>query len=166
MMYRKGNSWGEPIHLGEEVNTKDADWFPTVSNKGMLVFSTGPGRKSNIVYSTQKNGIYQKPIAFDENVNSEAYDYDPLIAPDESFLIFSSRREGGFGGPDLYICFKKEDGGWTKAKNMGETINSDTGDYAPTLTPDGKYFFFTSNKAGTSDIYWVSSKVIDNLRKK
>lgn len=166
MRHRKGDDWEAPIHLGEEVNTKDADWFPTVSNNGLLVFSTGPGRKSNIVYSIQKNGVYQKPIAFSENVNSEAYDYDPLIAPDESYLIFSSRREGGFGGPDLYICFKQEDGTWTKAKNMGETINSKTGDYAPSLSPDGKYFFFTSNVAGVSDIYWVSSKVIEKLREK
>jgi hypothetical protein len=165
MMHRKGNSWGEPVHLGIEVNTKDADWFPTVSNKGTLVFSPSSGRESSIVYSIQKNGVYQKPIAFGKNVNSEkAYNYDPLIAPDESFLIFSSRREGGLGGPDLYICFKKDDGTWTEAKNMGDTINSKTADYAPSLSPDGKYFFFTSNIAGGSDIYWVSSKVIDNLR--
>lgn len=165
MMERKGNSWGKPIHLGNEVNSPKNDWFPTVSNKGTLVFSPSIRREGIIVYSTLKGGVYQKPIPFGENINSpESYNYDPLIAPDESFLIFASRREGNLGGADLYISFKKEDGTWTQAKNMGDTINTKTTDYAASLSPDGKYFFYTSNVKGSSDIYWVSSKVIENLR--
>jgi hypothetical protein len=164
VMNRKGNGWGKPIHLGNELNTSGNEWFPTVSKKGMLVFSINEGRKSTIYYSNWVNGKYQKPIAFDDKINSGGYDYDPLIAPDESFLIFASGRKGGFGANDLYISFKKEDGTWTQAKNMGDTINSKTTEYAPSLSPDGKYFFFTSNVEGSSDIYWVSSKVIENLK--
>lgn len=165
MMKRKGNSWGKPIHLGDEVNSPKNDWFPTVSNKGTLVFSPSIGRDGKIVYSTMKDGVYQKPIPFGENINSpKSYNYDPLIAPDESFLIFASRREGNLGGADLYISFKKKDGTWTKAKNMGDVINTKTTDYAASLSPDGKYFFYTSNVAGSSDLYWVSSQVIENLR--
>ena len=165
MMERKGNSWGKPVHLGNEVNSPKNDWFPTVSNKGMLVFSPSIGRDGKIVYSTMKNGVYQKPIPFGEEINApKSYNYDPLIAPDESFLIFASRREGNLGGADLYISFKKDDGTWTQAKNMGDTINSKTTDYAASLSPDGKYLFFTSNSLGSSDIYWVSSKVIENLK--
>ena len=81
-------------------------------------------------------------------------------------MIFASGRSGGFGANDLYISFKKEDGSWTPAKNMGEKINSKTTDYAPSLSPDGKFFFFTSNVEGSSDLYWVSSQVIENLRTK
>jgi len=166
MMERNGDSWGKPIHLGNEVNSPKNDWFPTVSNKGTLVFSPSIGRDGKIVYSTLKDGVYQKPIPFGENINSpESYNYDPLIAPDESFLIFASRREGNLGGADLYISFKKKDGTWTKAKNMGEGINTKTTDYAASLSPDGKYFFYTSNVAGSSDIYWVSSEIIENLKR-
>lgn len=165
MMERKGNSWGKPIHLGNEVNSPKNDWFPTVSNKGTLVFSPSIGREGKIVYSTMKDGVYQKPIPFGENINSpKSYNYDPLIAPDESYLIFASRREGNIGGADLYISFKQEDGTWSKAKNMGDVINTKTTDYAASLSPDGKYFFYTSNVEGSSDIYWVSSKVIDRLK--
>lgn len=165
MMERKGNSWGKPVHLGNEVNSPKNDWFPTVSNNGMLVFSPSIGREGKIVYSVLKDGVYQKPIHFGENINSpKSYNYDPLIAPDENFLIFASRREGNLGGADLYISFKKEDGTWTVAKNMGDTINTKTTDYAASLSPDGKYFFYTSNSLGSSDIYWVSSQIIENLR--
>ena len=165
MMERKGNSWGKPVHLGNEVNSPKNDWFPTVSNKGLLVFSPSIGRDGKIVYSTLKDGVYQKPIPFGENINApKSYNYDPLIAPDESFLIFASRREGNIGAADLYISFKKEDGTWTPAKNMGDTINTKTTDYAASLSPDGKFLFFTSNSKGSSDIYWVSSQVIENLK--
>ena len=165
MMERKGKSWGKPIHLGNEVNSPKNDWFPTVSNNGLLVFSPSIGRDGKIVHSTMKNGVYQKPIPFGENINApESYNYDPLIAPDESFLIFASRREGNIGAADLYISIKKEDGTWTQAKNMGDVINTKTTDYAASLSPDGKYFFYTSNVNGSSDIYWVSAQVIENLR--
>lgn len=167
MMERKGNAWGKPVHLGNEVNSPKNDWFPTVSNKGMLVFSPSIGRDGKIVYSTLKDGVYQKPIPFGENINApKSYNYDPLIAPDESFLIFASRREGNIGGADLYISFKKEDETWTPAKNMGDVINTKTTDYAASLSPDGKYFFFTSNSLGSSDIYWVSSQIIEELKTK
>ena len=69
-------------------------------------------------------------------------------------------------GQVISVHFKKEDGTWTVAKNMGDTINTKTTDYAASLSPDGKYFFYTSNSKGSSDIYWVSSKIIENLRKK
>lgn len=160
MVKREGKKWGKPIHLGKEVNTPHADWFPTLSKKGTLFFSTGPGRKSNICYSVMKNGIYQKAVPLSDSVNSPYYDYDPLIAPDESFVIFSSRRPKGFGSSDLYVSFKKTDGTWTKAKNMGKAINTKRGEYAPALSPDGQYFFFTRGL----DIYWVSAEVIKKLK--
>ena len=49
---------------------------------------------------------------------------------------------------------------------MGETINSKTADEAVSLSPDGNYLFFTGNVEGSSDIYWVRSQVIENLRPK
>jgi len=160
MVKRRGKKWSKPIHLGNEVNTQYQDWFPTVSDKGLLVFSNGPRGKSKIYYSTLKNGQYQQGIAFSDSVNSSYQDYDPLIAPDESYVIFASRRPGGQGGADLYVSFKKEDGTWTKAKNMGKAINTRGGEFAPALSHDGKYFFYTS----AGDIYWVSSKVIQHLK--
>jgi ankyrin repeat protein/Tol biopolymer transport system component len=166
MMKRIGDSWGKPIHLGNELNSQGNEWFPTVSKKGTLVFSVNVGRKSTIYYSKWKDGAYQQPMAFDENINSGGYDYDPMIAPDESYLIFASGREGGFGANDLYISFKRKDGSWTPAKNMGEKINSKTTEYAASLSPDGNYLFFTSNIAGSSDLYWVSSQIIEELRPK
>jgi hypothetical protein len=70
------------------------------------------------------------------------------------------------GKGDLYISFKKGDGSWTTLKNMGKRINSEYTDYCPMLSPDGKYFFFTSTRTGHGDIYWVSVKIIEALKPK
>jgi hypothetical protein len=90
----------------------------------------------------------------------------------------------------LYICFKNKEGGWSKAKNMGDKINSYYKDMAPIATSDGKYLFFSSNRRkvlnmadknlkyqnivdalnspqnGSQDVYWVDAKIIDKLRQK
>lgn len=48
--------------------------------------------------------------------------------------------------------------------NMGENINSSYAEYIPYVSPDQKYFFFTSNKSGNREIYWVDAKFIQELK--
>ena len=162
MLERDGDGWGSPIHLGMEVNTDGNDWFPTISDNGTLYFYTHKDRSGNILYAESENGKYQKGRLIEGVGNGEFYNYDPLIAPDESYLIFSSRgRPDGLGGSDLYVSFKDDQGNWTAPKNMGEGVNSEEGEYAPLLTPDGNYLFFAR---GYGDIYWVDAKLIENLK--
>jgi hypothetical protein len=47
---------------------------------------------------------------------------------------------------------------------MGPEINSDSADFTPMLTPDGKYLFLTSDRAGASDLYWIDARIIEELR--
>jgi len=161
MVKRVGKKWSKPIHLGNTVNNPDDDdWFPTISNKGTLFYSTGPNRSGNIVYTELKNGSYQKPMDLGNMVNSQYKDYDPIVSPDESFVLFSSNRSGGFGSVDLYVSFKDKNGLWTKAKNMGKNINTKDIEFAPRLSHDGKYLFFNRGR----NIFWVSAEVIHKLR--
>ena len=96
-------------------------------------------------------------------INTEHDEYDLFIAPDESYLIFSSDRPGGFGNVDLYISYKKGDGTWTEPKNMGRNINSG-GAVFPSVTDDGRFLFFQSRRGGNGDIYWVDAKIIEELK--
>ena len=81
-------------------------------------------------------------------------------------MIFSSDKPGGYGRSDLYISHKKTDGSWSEPMNMGETVNSEFSEYGATITPDGKYLFFTSNRNGSEDIFWISTKIIEELSSK
>ena len=107
-------------------------------------------------------------------LNSSSPDHCPFVAPDESYLIFSSFR-GGLGRSDLFISFRKQDGSWSKPKNMGPEINSPYKDEYPFVTPDGKYLFFNSNRPsalnsrpipdGPGSIYWVRAGIIEKMLK-
>ena len=163
VLEREGRDWSSPKHLGDQLNTAENDWFPSFSNRGTLYYAK-IGASNDIYYSTFENGQWQEGIAMGDSINCDFIDYDPFIAPDESYLIFASGRPGGFGNADLYISFKKEDGSWSEAKNMGESINSASIDLAPSLSPDGKFLFFSSGRGDSVDLYWIDAQIIDSLR--
>lgn len=106
---------------------------------------------------------YQRATDPGGGVNTESREGHPFIAPDESCIIFDSRRPGGKGKSDLYICFRDDNGNWGRAFNF-ELLNTADSDWFPTVSPDGKYLFFTRNITGKGDIYWVDAKVIENLK--
>lgn len=54
-------------------------------------------------------------------------------------------RPDARGGFDLYISYNRN-GAWTKPSNLGDRINSKGNEYSPTISRDGKYFFWTSTR--------------------
>lgn len=166
---RVGNSWGEPKNLGSPVNDGEMSVYPTITRDGTLYFqSRRPGGFGgrDVYRSRYVNGTYQEPENLGNAINSQYNEGDVFIAPDESFLIVCIEHPDSYGEGDLYISFRKEDGSWTKAKNMGKTINSSAYEYCPMLSPDGKYLFFTSKQTGNGDIYWVDAKIIEIIKTK
>jgi len=161
--------WSEPRNIGEPVNSTKNENYPTKTKNGTLYFQSNGHSGSgglDIFRSEYTNGKHSEPENLGSNINSEYNDFDAFIARDESYLIFSSsNRPGGFGSGDLYIGFKNRDGSWTKAQNMGSTINSSEIEYCPQISPDGKYFFFTSGRSGNGDIYWVDGGFIEKLKR-
>ena len=81
-------------------------------------------------------------------------------------MVYCSTMPGSFGEDDIYVTFKQSDGSWSKPVNMGDKINSEKAENRPYVSPDGKYFFYTSTKRGNRDIYWVDVKIIEELRPK
>jgi Tol biopolymer transport system component len=188
---RKGDSWSEPRCLDFPVNTDGPEGHPTVSRNGTLYFHHRPeGEKAEwaIYSSLLLNGKYTKPKKISKAVNWSGDDYDPFIAPDESYLIFCSAGQlAGKQITNFYVSFRKKDGTWCKAINMGEKIKKRGS--CPAVSPDGKYFFFNSyqprNKEysevpltykqkiklldtskSTGGVYWVDAGIIKQLKPK
>lgn len=138
-----------------------------------------PKVQYNICRSKYVNGKFTKPELLNRRINSKYQDYTPFVAPDESYLIFSSvNRPDGYGSGDLYISFKDSNNEWSMPINMGKDINTKYNERFPSVSADGKYLFFISNikkkeNVGNlsvpqnryCDVYWVSTEKIDNLKK-
>lgn len=189
MVKKTGAGWSSPTNLGPDINTESQEYYPSVSKSGTLYFSSNRdgGKGSGDIYRSKLvDGKYSKPENLGDAINSKYFEGDPYIAPDESFLIFVSyNRPEGLGDGDLYISFN-QNGAWTPAKNLGAPVNSSALDFCPNMSPDGKYFFFTSERGfadqplskpltyeqflkqihspgnGLGDIYRIDARVVTN----
>jgi hypothetical protein len=163
---KSGNNWLSPNKLDTAINTSAHEYYASVSNDCTLYFSRIDADYAHIYESKFENGqyLYVKRLPSPINLNS-CNNYHPFISPNGDYIIFNSNRTGGFGGVDLYICFKKDNGDWGEAVNLGSEVNSAFFDLCPVLSPDGKYIFFTRYNNNEGDIYWVSSSIIDRLKK-
>jgi ankyrin repeat protein len=167
LVTRSADGWSTPAWLGPIVNSDAADYYPTLTRMGTLYFSSNRrgGLGENDIYRARRVGDqWTPPENLGRRINTESREYDPFIAPDESYLIIASERPGGLGAADLYLSFREAGGAWGDPKNMGTAVNSSAAEYTPMLSPDGKYLFFTSSRQGQDDIFWIDARVIETFR--
>lgn len=148
-MEKVGSDWGPPQNVGAPINSPGQEWYPTIAQDGTMYFgSDRPGGKgrTDIYRSRLVDGKYTEPENLGESINTQFEEFEPYISPDQRYLIFMTQRPDGRGGSDLYISYQRE-GAWTKATNMGDKINSSGSEYSPIVTPDGKYFFWSSTRS-------------------
>ncbi len=148
---RTPSGWREPEPLDSIINTRNDEFYPSLSKNGNIYFTgtreNGIGRE-DIFVSRLVAGKYQLPEPLDSIINTPLFEFNAYISPDEHLLIFSSfGRKDGFGGGDLYMSQKDENGRWTTAVNLGENINSDKLDFCPYIDFPRGNFYFTSEKA-------------------
>lgn len=161
---RKENGWSKPLNSGPAINTDMNEYYMSFTADGTMYFSSN-GKSSNdndynIHFSKFLNGQFQASQQLSESVNSEYYEADVFVSPDEKYIIYCGERPDGMGKGDLYISVKDEKGQWQKSRNMGKAINTDKYEFCPFVTSDGKYLFFSRD----GEIYWVSTEVIKPLK--
>jgi len=156
MVEKINNGWGEPKNLENPINSPGNEWYPTIAANGTMYFGSdregGKGR-TDIYRSRLVNGKYAEPENLGDTINTQFNEFEALVSPDESFLILmAGGRPESKGGFDLYISYNRN-GAWTKPLNLGEQINSSANEYSPTISPDGKYFFWTSAQSSTDSAF-------------
>jgi hypothetical protein len=139
--------WGNPNFFRFDA------MYVTATREGNLYF-TGFDKAGDIFRMGYSAGKYQEAENVGVPINTEKNELHPLIAPDESWVIYDPWDESY--GP--YISFRLSDGSWTNPMRMDEKLQMNG--YAFLISPDSKYLFFSSE----GDIYWVDAKIIEELK--
>ncbi len=157
---RADTGWSSPRWMGKDFT---GCFYPSFTNHGLMIFTDN----NNDLFSAElKDGRFSDIQKFGDSVNTPQAEFNACIAPDGSYMIMTSYGWGeGYGSDDLYVTFRKKDGSWTTPENMGPGINTFAKEYCPSVSRDGKFLFFSSSRYGTEDIFWVSTKIIDEMKK-
>lgn len=187
---KTNDKWAKPQNLGLPVNTNSKEFFPSVTYNGTIYYThLDTITNEEFIYRSQLvNGAYQQPEKLGPNVNIGRARYNAFVAADESYIIVPAiGMPDSFGGTDYYITFRDSLDNWSLPINMGAKINSSNPrEWSASISSDGKYLFFMSARMnnntidelsyktlqdfhnspqnGNTDIYWISSTVIDELR--
>lgn len=141
---RTTRGWGTPRRLPDVVNPNTSVFSPSIAGDGSLYFMQPDGPKSRFhLYRAQfAAGSYQTPVRVSFSAAPDTGDFDPAVAPDESFLVFSSARSGG----GLFITFR-QDTGWTAAVSLGPDINQPgSNNIEARLSPDHRTLYYSSTR--------------------
>ena len=147
--------WGTPEYFAplmmyvSETNNKDL-YYTDLAMGGYIAVKKWNGSSYDSAEKLSSNINY---------VNSPAH---PHIAPDGSYLLYDGEANNGYR--DLYVSFKNEDNTWARGIYLEGGINTTNDEMCPSISPDGEYLFFESDRSGNMEIYWVNMDVIESLR--
>ncbi|GMU03759.1 TolB family protein [Corallococcus caeni] len=148
--------WSEARRVPEPVSDATRDeWSPSVAANGDLYFGADrPGSLggSDLWVSRLVGGIHQPPENLGDAINTEGHEVEPWISPDGRFLLFSAlNRADSRGSYDLYVS-RGGPGGWEPAQPLCEGINSPARDFNQSVSPDGQWLYFSSNRPFTGPV--------------
>lgn len=148
---------------GSDGKFKEAELLPgTLNNEGSNYAIAVTQDNNTMIVANVYEGNGKMTPGFSSAVNEGGKWVKPKelkirdyvnIAKQSSFYIsydglylFSSINDGNsYGGVDIYVSEKQEDGSWSKPKNLGPDINTAADEVTPFLTADGKRLYFSSN---------------------
>lgn len=135
--------WGVPRRLPDAVNVSTSTYSPAVATDGSLYFTHPDPRTQHtrIYVSRRVDGRYTVPQAVASS-DGVASDYDPAVAPDQSFIVFSSDRPptpSNHSG--LFVAFATR-GGW------GTPVPIGAWGYEARLSPDLATLYFNADADG------------------
>ncbi len=191
--YRSGGQteFGEPVNLGPNVNSPFSDYGPAIAPDGEVLYfasnrpqegdATGPKpdawpatiredlfrRDYDLYYAavTDAGMATAKPLTV---LNTPFNEGVPAITPVGDFLYFSSDRQGGSGGFDLYRS-RRLDGTHEPATNLGVAVNTPANELDPSLGMGGFGLYFSSDRATTDaagetvedyNLYYTASREV------
>jgi hypothetical protein len=172
------NSNGQRLYFTSDINDTSRLWFSEKVNAKWTMprILDSPVNDTPVFWATftKDNTMYYTNLAvfriYKSILINDKYEkiqdlglpfgIHPFVSEDENFILFN-------GNGDIYITFKKDANSWSEPISLGNQINTlEFQESCPSLSPDKKYIFFSryNDLNKKSDIYWVSSGIIDKIR--
>ncbi|OFY24105.1 MAG: hypothetical protein A2W98_14160 [Bacteroidetes bacterium GWF2_33_38] len=156
-----GVKWSTPQNLGAPVNSPYWDSQPSISSDGKSLYFASTrdpqSDKPNLYVSTKtSSGRWGIPEKLPIGINTDFAEQFPFIHSDNKTLYFGSNGLPSFGGFDLYMVQKQENGEWGEVKNLGYPINTENNELSLIVNSFGDQAYFASNRDGgygKQDIY-------------
>jgi len=150
------DSWSPPRNAGRPLNTQAWEGQPSLSAFGdVLYFSSNrPGGKGNKdIWSIDLKGwrpdglpFWGEPVNLGDSINTPGDEISPFIHPNNIDLFFASDYWPGFGGFDLFRSYRKPDGEWLTAKNLGYPVNTGGNEQGLVIERTGVMAYLASSR--------------------
>jgi len=143
----ESQKWTSPQLLPSQINKSNRfNSAISLSKDGhcMFIYRDDKSGNGDIYKSYLHEKSWSDPIKLPEPINSKYIETSASISPDGNTIYFTSNREGGQGGLDIWYCSKNPEGSWGQAINMGPTINSPFNEEGVFIHSDGKTLYFSS----------------------
>ena len=167
-------TWSQPVKADTKLNNSQYNSVIGISDDGNTLYLAGHYEGDNkrsktqgLSMSEKRDGVWSFPVPLDIPYFSNRSDHQSgCLSHNGSIIIHAIESYNGRGAEDLYVSFRKTDGSWTDALNLGSTINTAFQEKTPYLAPDNKTLMFSSNGyggEGSMDLF-ISTRLDDTWK--
>ena len=157
---KKNNIWDTPKKITDNVSSKYYLKTSGLSYDGtQLYLVTDDAYENEIFVSTKEGAGWTNAQKLGKNINGKkSNETHASVSKSGNIMYFTSNREGGYGGLDIYKSTLDAKGNWGEAENLGPIVNTEFDEETPFITMNDKYLFFSSqghSSIGGFDIFYI-----------
>ena len=142
--YYEESHWTLPEN-SYDLNSSNHDATAGIASDGSILFVYKSAGGNNLYASLLSKGVYSLPDKLATEINSGLKQTSASLSFDKTTLYFTSQKEDGYGGLDIYFTRRDAKDRWQDATNIGAAINTPYDEEGVYITPDGKTLYFSSN---------------------
>jgi hypothetical protein len=155
---KEKGKWKTPVEITQKINAGEDCSTCSLNSDGTLLFLYKVDNFDGNIYSSELvNGEWTPIKKLNKNVNTKFYESHASISADGKKLYFTSNRDGGLGGLDIYVSELDQTGEWGPAVNLGSVINTPYNEDTPFVAKNGSELYFSSEGhegMGGFDNFW------------
>lgn len=142
---RERGLWGEPTEITKQLGDAHDCSSSSLNYDGTVLYLYKNDQYDGNIYMSEFSGSeWSKIRKLNKNINTKYYESHASVSSDGKRLYFTSNREGGEGGLDIYVSELNKNGEWGTAINIGPPINTPFNEETPFISNNDSLLFFSS----------------------